>query len=289
MTARPQPASGSVGAAAPPGPTAAAEQPVDQYWREMVTVALLGTDRREPPTAPAGGLADLAADDPQGTPSQRLLQQVAACTVVRRAGVLPGPPVQLVAPPAADPRPVTPPVATATWRRMVSNWPVLEDEWLLAVVGCGRRLAPELVPPLLARHRTDAVRHARALAAAGPLGPWMIEWSPRLACAAKQPALAEAVVVLPELPIVPELLPLLTAPAAQVARTLAAGLSSAQLGHAHRAVLVNLLARVQPSSLPAVAKAIGRVDPSSPAIGLAFALADLANLRLHMLTELELA
>ena len=40
------------------------------------------------------------------------------------------------------------------------------------------------VVPLLARHRTDATRHARALVAAGPLGEWMIEWSPRLACRA---------------------------------------------------------------------------------------------------------
>jgi hypothetical protein len=265
---------------------------IDQYWREMVTVALLGTDRREPPSPPAGGLADLAADDPQRTPSQRLLQQVAGCMVVRRAGLVPGPPVATVAPPAADPRPVTPHAATATWRRVVADWPVLEDEWVLAVIRNGRRLAPDLVPPLLARHRADATRHARVLTAAGPLGAWMIDWSPRLACTAKQPGvrqLAEQLGELPELPIVPELQPLLAAPPAQVARTLAAGLSSAQLGTAHRAVLVNLIARMAPSSLPAVAQAIDRVDPSSPSIGVAFALANLAHLRHHMLTELELA
>lgn len=267
---------------------------IDQYWREMVTVALLGTDRRDPPSPPVGGLADLAADDPQPTPSQRLLQQVAGCTVVRRAGLVPGPPVATVAPPAADPRPVTPHTATATWRRVVSDWPVLEDEWVLAVVRNGRRLAPELVPPLLARHRADAVRHARVLAAAGPLGEWMIDWSPRLACTAKRPPagaapVAERAAELPELPIVPELQPLLSAPAAQVARTLAARLSAGQLGTAHRAVLVNLLARMAPSSLPAVARAIDGVGPSSPSIGVAFALANLAHLRHHMLTELELA
>ena len=38
---------------------------VDEYWKQMVTVALLGTDRREPPAPPTGGLADIAADDPQ--------------------------------------------------------------------------------------------------------------------------------------------------------------------------------------------------------------------------------
>lgn len=262
---------------------------IEQYWREIVTVALLGTDRREPPPPPAGGLADLAADDPQPTPSQRLLQQVAGCTVVRRAGVQPGPPVATVAPPAADARPVTPQIASSTWRRVVADWPVLEDEWVLAVLRNGRRLAPDLVPPLLGRHRTDATRHARALLAAGPLGQWMIDWSPRLACTAKQPPVVELLSNVPELPIVPELLPLLTAPAAQVARTLAAGLSSAQLGSAHKAVLVNLIARIPAASVQPVAQALDRVDSSSPSIGVAFALADLAHLRHHMLTELELA
>ena len=262
---------------------------LNDYWQEMVTVALLGTDRRDPPAPPTGGLADLAADDPQPTPSQRLLQQVAGCTVVRRAGVLPGPPVATVAPPAMDTRPPTPQSATRTWRRLVADWPLLEDEWVLAVIRSGRRLAPELVPPVLARHRTDATRHARALVAAGPLGAWMIEWSPRLACTAKQSPVPELLAEVPELPIVPELLPLLSAPAAHVARSLSAGLSSAELGRSHKAVLVNLLARMQPTSLPAVAQAIDRVDSSSLSIGLAFALADLAHLRHHMLTELELA
>jgi len=262
---------------------------LNDYWNEMVTVALLGTDRRDPPTPPSGGLADLAADDPQPTSSQRLLQQVAGCTVVRRAGLLPGAPVATVAPPTPDQRPPTPQSATKTWRRLVADWPVLEDEWVLAVLRNGRRLAPELVPPVLARHRTDATRHARALLAAGPLGTWMIEWSPRLACTAKRPPVVELLAELPELPIVPELVSLLSAPSAQVAHTLAAGLSSAELGRAHKAVLVNLLARMDPSSLPAVAQAIDRVDSSSPSIGLAFALADLAHLRHHMLTELELA
>ena len=260
---------------------------VADYWREMVTVALLGTDRRDPPSPPTGGLADLAADDPQPTPSQRLLQQVAGCAVAQRAGVLPGPSARLIAPPNDDPRPVTPPSATATWRRVVSDWPVLEDEWMLAVIQTGHRLAPELVVPLLARHRTDATRHARALVAAGPLGEWMIEWSPRLACAAKKPPVMEAIGELPELAIVPDLLPVLWASPKQAARTIAGGLSSGVFGISHRAVLVNVVARINPASLPELSEAIGHVDPSLPTIGLAFALADLARLRHEMLVELE--
>ena len=257
------------------------------YWEQMVTVALLGTDRREPPAPPAGGLADLAADHPLATASQRLLQQVAATTVVRRAGVMPSQPVELVAPPDPDPRPLTPPSATATWRRVVSDWPVLEDEWVLTVVRTGRRLSPELVPTLLARHRTDAIRHARVCAAAGPLALWMIAWSPRLRCTSKQRVVPELVAEVPELPITPDLVALLAAPPTRVAEAVAGGLSSGAFAVSHRPVLVNLVARVQPAALEPLAVALHRVDPSRPTIGIALALADLARLRHHMLTELE--
>lgn len=260
---------------------------LQDYWEQMVTVALLGTDRREPPAPPAGGLADLAADQPLSTASQRLLQQVAATAVVRRAGVMPSAAVDPVAPPGADPRPLTPPGATATWRRVVGDWPVLEDEWVLAVVRSGHRLSPELVPSLLARHRTDAVRHARVCAAAGPLADWMISWSPRLACSSKQRAVPELVAALPELPITPDLVALLAAPATRVAEVVGAGLSSGALVVSHRPVLVNLVARVQPAALEPLAAALDRIDPSRSTIGIALALADLARLRHHMLTELE--
>ena len=33
-----------------------------EHWHELVTVALLGTDRREPPAPPPGPLADVVAD-----------------------------------------------------------------------------------------------------------------------------------------------------------------------------------------------------------------------------------
>jgi hypothetical protein len=266
----------------------AAPQTMHEYWREMVTVALLGTDRRDPPAPVAGALADLAADDPQPTASQRLLQQVSGCVAAVRAGVVPAPRVSPTDPPADDPRPMTPPSATSTWRRIIADWPVLEDEWTLAVIRSGRRLAPELVVPVLARHRTDPTRHARGLVAAGALGEWMTERVPRLRCTSKQRPVMEALGELPELAIVPELIPVLWASPHQAAHTIAGGLSSGSLGISHRAVLVNLIARMRVESLPALAEAIGRVDPSVPSIGLAFALADLARLRDQMLSELAL-
>jgi hypothetical protein len=257
------------------------------YWTTMVTVALLGTDRRDPPVAPMGGLADLAADQPESTPSQRLLQQVSAASVVRRAGFVPGSALAAVAPPDVDLRPVTAPGSTLTWRRIVAHWPVLVDEFVLAVVRSGHRLAPELVPLVLHRHRSDAVRHARGLVAAGPLGSWLAELTPRLACATRKRPSAEAVAELPELAITPELTALLAAPAKEVASVVAGGMSSGVWGVSHRNVLVNFVARVRPDALLQLASALDRVDPTRPSLGLAFSLADLARLRHHMLTELE--
>ena len=97
----------------------------------------------------------------------------------------------------------------------------------------------------------------------------------------------EAIGELPELAIVPDLLPVLSAPPTRAARIIADGLASGVFSTSHRAVLVNLVARIDPASLPTLGEAIGGIDPGAPAIGLAFALADLARLRDRMLTELR--
>jgi hypothetical protein len=115
----------------------------------------------------------------------------------------------------------------------------------------------------------------------------MISWSPRLACASKQRVVAELLGELPELPITPDLVALLAAPAQRVASVVAEGLSRGAYTPGHRAVLVNLVARVHPGALPALVAALDHIDRGAPSIGLVFALADLARLRHHMLTELE--
>jgi hypothetical protein len=260
---------------------------VAERWQEMLTVALLGTDRREPPPPAAGLLADLAADEPRDSPAQRLLQLAAATTVLRRAGLRPAAAVTPFAPPPDDARPVTPPAATRTWHQIVVDWPVLEDEWLLTVVATGRRLAPELVGPLLQRHRTDAVRRARVYAAAGPLAGWLVSHQPHLAGGGRRAPDPEAVGELPDLPTLPELAVLRTAPATQVAGVVAGMIGDRAVGTSHRPVLVNFVARVDPPALTTLAERLDHADPASPSIGLAFALADLARLRQRMLTELE--
>ncbi len=266
--------------------TRPADVTIADHWEELVTVALLGTDRRDPPP-PAGPLADLVDDTARSSPSERMLAHVAAAVAVRRAGVVPGPPIEPLAPPEPDDRPPCVPAAVDRWHHVTTSWPVLEDEWMLTSITNGWRLAPELVPPALARHRTDPVRHRRVCVAAGPIAGWLIDQLPDLA-GSKPNAVVEpeALADLPELPIPPDLAGLLHAPGAELGRVLGSGLEHGELGPSHRAVLVNLVARMLPSGLADAAAVLDAVDPYSAGAGLATALADLATTRHRMLDEL---
>ncbi len=262
------------------------EASVADHWRELVTAALLGTDRRDPPE-PIPVLVDLVDDTARAARSERMLAHVAACTAVRRAGIVPGPPIDPLAPPALDERRPCPPVATERWHHITTSWPVLEDEWTLTLVGNGWRLAPELVPSALARHRTDPVRHARTRVAAGPLADWLIGHLPDLG--STRPAASvdpDVLAELPELPVPPDLALLLTATGAEAGQVIGAGLEHGDLGAPHRGVLVNLVARIAPASLVDLATVLDAVDPYSVGAGLASVLSDLTTTRHRMLDEL---
>jgi len=258
-------------------------------WAELVAVAMLGTDRRNPPE-PTGVIADVVDDTVRSSPSERMLAQVAATVAVRRAGVLPGPARPPVAGPDVDDRPVCVPAAAERWHHVVSSWHVLEDEWVLTLLTNGWRVPPDLVPELLTRHRSDPIRRARAELACGPLAGWLVGHLPELTArgaANTQPdPSADDVAELPLLPIPPDLEPLLFADGDQVARQLAAAIDSGTLVHAHRAVLINLVARMRADSLGAVATALEAIDGSSIGFPLASVLADLARTRERMLDEL---
>jgi hypothetical protein len=257
------------------------------HWAELVTVAMLGTDRRDPPDPP-GSIADLVDDTVRTTPSGRMLAQVAAVVAARRAGVLPAPPVPRLDGPPGDPRPIVPEAAIDRWHHVATSWPVLEDEWMLTVVAGGWRLAPELAPAVLRRHRRDPVRRARAVAAIGPSAAWLVDLSPELAPSGPPATVAaEALGELPELPIPPDLQPMLVAPGTESGRRLAHGLETGALGAPHRAVLVNLVARVRPEALGDLAGVLDAVDRRTGGFGVASALADLATTRGRMLDELK--
>jgi hypothetical protein len=257
---------------------------MDGHWRELVTTAMLGTDRRDPPSGP---LDDFVADTLRAVPSERMLAQVAACTAVRRAGVLPGAPVERLQPPPADDRPACLPAAVERWHHVTTSWPVLEDEWMLTLITNGWRVAPELVPAVLWRHRSDPVRRARAEVACGPLATWLVSHLPELEARSTRGTIdPEALAEMPELPIPPDLIALLGAPGG-VGAALAELIVGGQLGAPHRAVIVNLIARAPMESLPGIASALGSVESTSAGYGLASVLADLALTRHRMLVELR--
>ena len=253
---------------------------LDRYWRELVTVAMLGTDRRDPPEPPPGPIADLVADALRPDPAARMLAAVGAVAAVRRAAFAPGPPADALQPPIDDGRPWCSNAAVATWRTVVADWPILEDEWVLTLIEQGQRLAPDALVELLQRHRRDAVRRARVMLAGGETARWLIDQLPAFDTPSRQVS-ADAVTLLPELPIPPELADYVGRDAHSIAARLATGFERGEFGPPDRAVLVNLVARCRPAVLLDVADALQRTG-----VGQALALADLARLRHRMLTEL---
>jgi hypothetical protein len=228
-------------------------------------------------------IADLVDDTVAADDASRMLVAVAAVAAARRAAFVALPPVALLQAPSDDPRPISSAAASATWHTIVADWAVLEDEWLLTMIGTGQRLAPDVLVAALARHRNDPVRRARVALAAGPIAAWVTEHVPAFDTAPRTVP-AEAVTNLPELAIPPDLAELLGADAHTFVSRLMAGFELGAYGPAHRPVLTNLLARCRPAVLADAAEALERHGT-----GLALALADLARLRHRMLDELQSA
>ena len=261
---------------------------ITDHWHELVTVALLGTDRREPPASPPGALADVVDDSVAPTASARMLTAVGGCVAARRAGLRPLPPAPVLAPPEPDDRPLLPIEAARRWRRSIPAWPVLEDEWLAVTERRGWRLPPDVLVGLLRRHRTDGVRRARVLRMGGPLAAWLLELQPDLRSSAKRRPAPGIDDPLPGLAVPPELLNLLEAGPTVVVPGVLGGLRTGAYDLTHRAVLVNFIARMRTDALAPLAAALGAPGDLPYSItGLCHSLAELASTRAHMLEELH--
>ncbi|MFJ9868484.1 DUF5691 domain-containing protein [Streptomyces sp. NPDC101165] len=151
-------------------------------WEDLVTTALLGTDRR--PSAPAvpGREAPVA-----------LLDAAAVATLRRRAGLRPGPAAQRQEPAPEDRRPALPAAAARRLALLLADRsggagggrrgsaPDLMEllpQWLAAANAHGYAAPPQVLPALLdaARGRTD-LRPA-ALPFAGPRALWLARLNP---------------------------------------------------------------------------------------------------------------
>jgi len=259
-----------------------------EHWHDLVTVALLGTDRRDPPAPPPGPLADVVDDAVCPTVSARMSTAVGACVAARRAGLQPLAPAPLLVPPAADERPLLPTSAAQRWWRSIPAWPVLEDEWLAVTERRGWRLPPDLLVGLLRRHRTDAVRRARVLRMGGPVAAWLLELRPELRSSSTRRPAPGIDDPLPGLAVPPELLELLEAGPGVVVPAVVGGFRAGAYDRTHRGVLVNFVARMRTDGLLPLASALGAPDDLPYSIaGLCHSLAELAATRAHMLEELE--
>jgi hypothetical protein len=159
-----------------------APAPAPGAWEELVTAALLGTERRTPPGVAPGPQAPAA-----------LLDAAAVETVRRRAGLRPARAPRRPEPAPEDPRPALPAAAarrlamlladrsgTAGGGRRGTAPDLMEllPQWLAMANARGFAAPPQALPALLdaARGRTD-LRPA-ALRFAGPRALWLARLNP---------------------------------------------------------------------------------------------------------------
>ncbi|MGW7661496.1 DUF5691 domain-containing protein [Streptomyces sp. NPDC054756] len=162
-------------------PSLPVDSPATDAWEELVTAALLGTDRRTPPGCPPGQEAPVA-----------LLDRAAVETVRRRAGLRPARAADRPRPAPEDPRPALPPAAARRLALLLADRPgagggrrgsapdlmELLPQWLAAANERGFAPPAQALPALLdaARGRTD-LRPA-ALTFAGPRAVWLARLNP---------------------------------------------------------------------------------------------------------------
>jgi hypothetical protein len=261
---------------------------VSDRWDELVTVALLGTDRRDPSPPPPGPVADVVADVRNARTSLdtagAVLVEVATLTAARRAGLVPGPVVAPPLPPPADPRPEVPARARLVLERVLAEWPVLEDEWTVTALVGGWRIPGDVVVELLHRHRRDPLRRARVEALAGPLAAWLAEQLPSLAPPSRQGTQAltpEALLERAVLPVPADLSPT-GGSASSAVEAVVEGFQRARFGPSHRAVLVNLVASIDPGPLTRLAAELAELSAELPGAPMAHWLADLARTRAEL-------
>jgi len=158
-------------------------------WPELVSVALLGTQRREPPVLadPAlaglvgeGGASDTSAED-------RLLSAAGSLAVIRRAGRLARPAPPLPEPAPAEARPACGPAAASRLALLLDDHRALLSEWLRVLGRRGLRVPAERLPDLLEAATANQALRGEVEAVLGARGRWLAAQAPRWGWAASLP------------------------------------------------------------------------------------------------------
>ena len=157
-------------------------------WPELVSVALLGTERREPPAFADQVLAGLAG---RGGAEDRLLSAAGSLAVFRRAGRLARPAPPLPEPAPAETLPACGPAAAARLSLLLDDHRALLPEWLRAVGQRGLRVPAERLPDLLEAATANQALRGDVEAVLGERGRWLAAQAPRWGWAAPLPG-AEA-------------------------------------------------------------------------------------------------
>lgn len=169
-----------------------------EAWKQVVTAALLGSERQQLGVRADGALGiDLAHIYPDGqlpaageARPRALLDAAALLAGYQRAGQqAPTLAQPLPAPSAADTRPAVSTRAGAYLRQILDDngAATLRDEWLDATAARGRRCPPLLLPRLL--NAVAGARQATAalLDAAGERGRWLLAARPEWAALTQRP------------------------------------------------------------------------------------------------------
>ncbi|NUP50580.1 MAG: hypothetical protein HOW97_25200 [Catenulispora sp.] len=169
----------------------ASNQTGSEVWQDLVSTALVGTDRRTPPDA-----GRFAA--PGDNPAAALLSSAALMSAWRRAGSAgsaysaelvgdqeesgdPAAAVRAAASAARDPRPLLSTATSARLTALVASRSESLPEYLEAAAKTGCRAPAELLPPLFDYARGSKAVRADLMTLAGPRGTWLAkqnqQWS----------------------------------------------------------------------------------------------------------------
>jgi hypothetical protein len=144
---------------------------------ELTSIALLGTARRSPSTAPAPDPVAAVAY-PADDPAAALLHRAALHDLYVRGGTTPDP-ATTPEPAADDPRPPLPEPAADRLARLIEQSSPLLAEWCAAALPRGFR-APDVLCGLLLDHaRRHTAERETLLRLAGARGCWLAARNPR--------------------------------------------------------------------------------------------------------------
>jgi Family of unknown function (DUF5691) len=142
-------------------------------WDELVSTALVGTERRQVPEVAVAGVA--AGDDDAAAV---LLDRAALLVAERRAGWVARRAEPLPAAPAERAPAASPAAARRLARLLDADHAELLSEWLSVAAARGVRAPAALLPDLLQRGRGDRALRAAIAAVAGERGIWLAGLNP---------------------------------------------------------------------------------------------------------------